>query len=149
MSEELNSEVKEAESVEEVVVEEAKVEESAPVAEEPKVETPKVVEAPAVTEDVISAPKPAPNGKPGLGFVGNGAMGSTTVPNKVSEKPAKTTAEKAEKVAIHSTKNVTWSEVGKVYRGYNIVTKAQADKWLTRDHVRLATPEEVAKEFNN
>jgi hypothetical protein len=37
--------------------------------------------------------------------------------------------------------------VGKVYRGYNIVTKEQADKWLTRDHIRLATPEEVAQEF--
>jgi hypothetical protein len=34
-------------------------------------------------------------------------------------------------------------------QGYNIVTKEQADKWLTRDHTRLATPEEVAKEFKN
>ena len=50
-------------------------------------------------------------------------------------------------VAVHSTKNVSWSEVGKVYRGYNIVTPQQAEKWLTRNHIRLATPEEVAKEF--
>ena len=151
MSEELNNEVKEAESVkEEVVVEETKVEESAPVVEEkPKVEAPKVVEAPVVAEDVISTPKPAANMKPGLGIVGNGAMGSTTVPKTEPVKPAKPAAPKAEKVAIYSSKNVTWSEVGKVYRGYNIVTKAQADKWLGRDHVRLATPEEVAKEFNN
>jgi hypothetical protein len=37
--------------------------------------------------------------------------------------------------------------VGKVYRGYNIVEKDAADKWLTRSHIRMATPEEVAKEF--
>jgi hypothetical protein len=50
-------------------------------------------------------------------------------------------------VALFSTKNVTWSEVGKVYRGYNIVEKDAAEKWLTRSHIRIATPEEVAKEF--
>jgi hypothetical protein len=37
--------------------------------------------------------------------------------------------------------------VGKVYRGYNIVEKDAAEKWLTRSHIRTATPEEVAKEF--
>jgi len=55
--------------------------------------------------------------------------------------------EKKEKVAVFSSRNVTWSGVGKVYRGYNIVDKGAADKWLTRDHIRLATPEEVAEEF--
>lgn len=53
----------------------------------------------------------------------------------------------SDKVAVHSTRNVTWNGVGKVYTGYNIVTQEQADKWLTRDHIRLATPQEVAKEF--
>jgi kynurenine formamidase len=55
--------------------------------------------------------------------------------------------EKTDKVAVHSSRNVTWSGVGKVYNGYNIVTEDQAEKWLTRDHIRLATPQEVAKEF--
>ncbi len=50
-------------------------------------------------------------------------------------------------VAVHSTKNVSLPGVGKIYRGYNIVTPEQAEKWLTRSHIRLATPEEVAKEF--
>jgi hypothetical protein len=54
---------------------------------------------------------------------------------------------KPETVAIHSTKNVSWPEIGKVLRGYNIVEKEIADKWLTRKHIRLATPEEVAREF--
>jgi hypothetical protein len=53
----------------------------------------------------------------------------------------------AKKVAVHSTRNVTWPNVGKVYTGYNIVTQEAADKWKTRDHIRIATPEEVAKEF--
>jgi hypothetical protein len=54
---------------------------------------------------------------------------------------------KAEKVAIFSDRNVTWGGVGKVYRGYNIVTEKEAEQWLTRNHVRMATPEEVAREF--
>jgi hypothetical protein len=53
----------------------------------------------------------------------------------------------SEKVALHSTKSVRWEEVGSLSKGYNIVTKAQADKWLTRSHVRIATPEEVKKAF--
>jgi hypothetical protein len=50
-------------------------------------------------------------------------------------------------VAIHSTKNVNWGGVGTVKKGYNIVSKEQADQWLTRRHIRLATPEEIAQEY--
>ena len=67
---------------------------------------------------------------------------------KPEVKPVVKKAEKKEDtVAIHSSKNVTWSGVGKVYIGYNIVSKEASEKWLTRDHTRLATPEEVAQEF--
>lgn len=94
--------------------------------------------------EVIEASKPSE--KPGLGAVANGAMGSTTF--KEEKKPAvKKVAKKEETVAVHSTRNVTWADVGKVYIGYNIVSKEAAEKWLTRDHIRLATPEEVAQEF--
>jgi hypothetical protein len=55
--------------------------------------------------------------------------------------------EEKETVAIHSTKNVSWPGVGKILKGYNIVTKASAEKWLKRSHVRSATPEEVARSF--
>lgn len=76
----------------------------------------------------------------------NGAIGSGS-----ADRPAKQVKQKAapkeDTVAIHSTRNVTWNEVGKVYRGYNIVSKSAAEKWLTRDHIRSATPEEVAREF--
>ena len=129
----------------------------APVVEEPVVEP--IVETPVVEEafvpphleaepDAIAAPAySAPEEIQALGAVAEGVIGATTAavasPRKKNSKPE----EKKETVAIHSTKNVTWSEVGKVYRGYNIVEKDAADKWLTRSHIRIATPEEVAKEF--
>jgi hypothetical protein len=58
-----------------------------------------------------------------------------------------TTATEKETVAIHSTKNVSWPGVGKVLKGYNIVTKENSKKWLQRNHIRIAAPEEVAREF--
>ncbi len=69
-----------------------------------------------------------------------------TVNKEIKKEPVK--KDKKEKtVAIHSTRNVTWNGVGKVYRGYNIVDEETAEKWLTRDHIRIATPQEVAKEY--
>jgi hypothetical protein len=113
------------EAVEEAPVVEAVVE--APVAEA-------VVEAPAAEEPVQA-----------LGFTKTGAIGSIAADGP--SKKIKAEPDLSGKVAIHSTKNVRWAEVGSVSRGYNIVTKAQADKWLTRSHVRIATPEEVKKAF--
>ena len=85
--------------------------------------------------------------KPALAPNENGVMSSVKV-DKINAADKKSTVkEKKETVAIFSTKNVTWQEVGKVYRGYNIVEKAAAEKWLTRDHIRLATPEEIKEEF--
>lgn len=82
----------------------------------------------------------------GVGMV-NGAIGvsKTAKQDKKKDVPKKAKTDKT--VAIHSTRNVTWNGVGKVYRGYNIVSQEIADKWLTRDHIRLATPQEVAKEY--
>jgi len=123
------------EPVVEAPVAEAVVE--APVVEAPVVEAPvaeAVVEAPAAEEPVQS-----------LGFTKTGAIGSMAADGpKNTPKPE---VDLAEKVAIHSTKSVRWEEVGSISKGYNIVTKAQADKWLTRGHVRTATPEEVQRAF--
>jgi hypothetical protein len=119
---------------EKIAEEAAKVE--APVAEA-VVEAPvaeAVVEAPAVEEPVQS-----------LGFTKTGAIGSMAADGP--KKDIKPSADLSEKVAIHSTRSVRWEEVGSITKGYNIVTKAQADKWLTREHVRIATPEEVQKAF--
>jgi hypothetical protein len=126
----------------------------APVAEEPVVEAPvveDVVETPVVEEAaqaVVEAPAyQAPEEVQALGSVAAGVIGATKAPRSSEKKKSGKAAEKVETVAIYSTKNVTWSEVGKVYRGYNIVEKDAAEKWLTRSHIRIATPEEVAKEF--
>ena len=104
--------------------------------EAPIVETPAepVVEALAAEEPVQS-----------LGFTETGAIGSMAADGK--SKKVKPEVDLSEKVAIHSTKSVRWEEVGAISKGYNIVSKAQADKWLTRSHVRIATPEEVKKAF--
>lgn len=86
---------------------------------------------------------------PGMATVEGGAIGSTRV-TTAKPKPQVTnqdTNTDVEKVAIHSTRNVFWEGVGTISRGYNIMTQAKANKWLTRDHTRLATPEEVAKEY--
>lgn len=148
MSENTNNEkttAKDApEATVEVVTPDTLVAEETPAVVEPEAV---VAEAPAVEETVIAPeePKKAQH----LDAVGNGAIGVKTVEKaeKKTEAKAKKAEPKDETVAIYSTRNVTWQGVGKVFFGYNIVTKEQADQWLTRTHVRLATPEEVAKEF--
>jgi hypothetical protein len=132
--------------VEESFVETPIVEETAVVETTP--EEPTVVEAPK--PDAITAPAyPSTNEEvQAIGPVDNGVMGTKSVPKREPRPAAKSAKEDlVEKVAIYSTKNVDWEEVGKVYKGYNIVTQEIADKWLTRSHVRLATPEEVKKAF--
>jgi DNA-binding protein H-NS len=101
-------------------------------------------------EGVISAPEPVESVKkvPAIAPVADGVIGSASASvTKANKKPKAVEGKEVEKVAVYSSKNVTWTGVGKVYVGFNIVTKEQADKWLTRNHTRLATPEEVAKEF--
>ena len=111
----------------------------------PKEETP-VVEEPA--QAVVETPAyEAPEEVQALGSVADGAIGVATTPRPAKKSaPAKKKAAQ-ETVALYSTKNVTWPGVGKVYSGYNVVDKAAADQWLTRSHIRVATPEEVAKAF--
>lgn len=133
--------VDEAPVVEAAVVEEPVVE--APAVEQPVEET----QAPA-QEDTIHAPSyQAPEEVQALGYVEAGVIGATKTVKASPKKKQEKAQEKKETVALHSTKNVTWSEVGKVYRGYNIVSKEASEKWLTRSHIRIATPEEVAREF--
>ena len=101
-----------------------------------------------VAQAVVEAPAyQAPEEVQALGYVAEGVIGATTAAVASPRKKKEKATEVKEKVALYSTKNVTWSEVGKVYRGYNIVDKDAAEKWLTRSHIRTATPEEVAKEF--
>ena len=133
-------------SVEEVP--EAKVEE---VAAEVIVEPTVSVAEETVDKNVISSSSKKTNTPSdmaaGLTGVAGGVIGTGAVKRKpaVKKEPE---SKPGDKVAIHSTRNVSWVGVGKVLKGVNIVTKDQADKWLTRDHVRLVTPDEVSKEYN-
>jgi hypothetical protein len=52
-----------------------------------------------------------------------------------------------EKVALFSTNNLFWNEIGSLTIGYNIVSSEKAERWLQHKAVRLATPEEVAKAY--
>jgi hypothetical protein len=52
-----------------------------------------------------------------------------------------------EKVAIYSLRNLTWTGIGALTKGYNIVTKEDAEQWITNKSVRTATPEEVKRAY--
>lgn len=52
-----------------------------------------------------------------------------------------------EKVAVYSMRNLSWTGVGALTKGYNIVTKEDADQWIKNKSVRAATPEEVKRAY--
>jgi len=102
--------------------------------------------------DLITAKatkKKSEGGTDAVGTLETGAIGvkKATKPKTTAAKPAATKKEVKATVALHSTKNVHWEGVGKVEKGYNIVSAKHAEQWLTRSHIREATPEEVAREF--
>ncbi len=66
---------------------------------------------------------------------------------KESSKIVVSKPESTEKVAIYSVRNLSWNGVGELTRGYNIVTKEDADKWITNKSVRTASPEEVKRAY--
>ena len=144
MSDEINNAVSDTTpEVVENTVEQAPVEATVELFNKPveAVEQPTAI----TTADFAKSAEPK---EQALGDVTNGIIGVSTKPVAPKEEKATPTKPKKEDtVAVHSTRNVTWNGVGKVYIGYNIVSKSEADQWLTRSHCRLATPEEVAKEF--
>lgn len=88
------------------------------------------------------------DGTDSVGAIETGAIGVTkSAPKKKTVNQTAPKKEKEPVVALYSSKNVVWESVGKVDKGYNIVTKAAAEKWLTRSHIREATPEEIAREY--
>jgi hypothetical protein len=143
-----NNPVAEEAVVESPIEEAPAVEAPAPVVEEAPAE-PVIEEAPAEpAQEAINAPAYKSNSEevPALGAVDNGVMGTTSVRRSEPRTHEKPKAEDSvEKVIIYSTKNVNWQEVGKIYKGYNIVTKDASEQWLTRPHVRIASPEEAKK----
>lgn len=104
-------------------------------------------EAPAPAENVISAPTRETSSGPSIISNDNGVIGSPQaerVFNKVVEEEPK---ENPNRTAVWSDKNIRWQGVGSLVKGYNIVTKEAAEKWLSRDGIREATPEEVATHY--
>lgn len=83
------------------------------------------------------------NPKQALGQIQDGVMGVGIQKENIKTPIIKNTA-KSDKVAVYSSKNLYWSEVGRLIKGYNIVTEEQAAKWLTMKYTRIASPEEIA-----
>lgn len=62
-------------------------------------------------------------------------------------KAKKETKQDQDVVALYSEGNMFQSKWGELSKGYNIVKKEYAEKWLQFKQVRIATPEEVAKYY--
>lgn len=120
------------------------------VAKEYGIKISKPKEVPVTADDnVIASPGTSKKGGKKSGALrpdGKGVIASGKADLSSKPKP-KAPAKQVVKVALFSSKNVTWPGVGQIGKGYNIMTRDMADKWLTRDHVREATPEEVAESF--
>lgn len=70
------------------------------------------------------------------------------VPTKKAA-PKKPDTKDENKVAIWSARNLRWTGVGQLSTGYNIVTEEAAEKWLGRQGVRKASPEELSTYYGN
>lgn len=144
-----NSELNDAQDIDtnDVVVESTPVELSvesvedvAPAVEE-TVKEPVKVEEPVAEPEVITSPEPVEE-KPALTPVGDGVIGSGKVKKKTAEKVEAVKSD-VEKVAVYANRNLVWAGVGKITKGYNIVTKDEAAKWLTIAGVKEVSPEVI------
>ena len=134
------------EPVAQEVVAETKVEQVAAELDlEPKISVVEEVEDKNVISSASQKKAKPSDLAAGLTGVAGGVIGTGTVKRKPAVKQPKKDAD--DKVALNSTRNVSWVGVGKVLKGINIVTKDQAEKWLTRDHITVVKPEDVAREF--
>lgn len=141
----------------------AVIENPAPKARKPR--TKKVAEESTVVENVsieeakevkteegqtvISAPsRPRAPRASNIHSKETGEISSNSADAALKKKVAPVAKEKeVEKIALWSSKNIRWTNVGELSKGYNIVTKEAAEKWLTKSGIREATPEEIATHF--
>lgn len=123
------------------------------VAETLPVENSSIEESENVSENeegqkVIVGPKKVRPARRSNSFVTEeGAIGSRAADAALAKKTNTVVEENAlskEKVAIWSDKNIHWAGTGHLSKGYNIVTREAADKWLKKSGIRNATAEEVA-----
>lgn len=102
---------------------------------------------------VVTAPKrPRAPRKSNMHTKNDGSIGSHAADAALANAPSATAKrenkEDPEKIALWSEKNIRWSVVGELSKGYNIVTKEAAEKWLTQRGIRRATPQEVATYYS-
>lgn len=145
-TENLNSEPKDDKVIEDAAAWQDLAKENV-VESEPEVLEPVIVDR-TVSEDkeaVIVADEPVET-KPSIQNIDNGIIGTGNTEVKPKPKKAET-KDNSEKIALLSEKNVFWEGVGRVGKGYNIVDAEEGKKWLTRNFIRLATPEEIKQEF--
>lgn len=125
---------------------------SAPVAvENVVIEEAKTDEVNDEGQKVITGPKKAKSARRSNSFVTeNGAVGSRAADAALARKSGgpEQKEDDTEKVAVWSNKNIRWTNIGALSKGYNIVTKEAAEMWLTKDGIREATPEEVATYYS-
>ena len=101
-------------------------------------------------ENVIGSSRTNAKGGKKTGAVtttANGAIGSGPADKSPKVKATEPKETKLKTVALFSTRNVLVEGIGKINKGYNIVDEDKAEQWLKRDHVRTATPKEVAEEY--
>jgi hypothetical protein len=101
-------------------------------------------------ENVIGSSRTNAKGGKKTGAVtttANGAIGSGPADRSPKVKATEFKETKLKTVALFSTRNVLVEGIGKITKGYNIVDEDKAEQWLKRDHVRTATPKEVAEEY--
>jgi len=78
---------------------------------------------------------------------------TSTKKTTASKQTSKTVEPKKEKstpsqVAVYSEGKLAHPALGRLTKGYNVVSKEQADEWMKLSKkVRLATPEEVAAAY--
>jgi len=102
-------------------------------------------------QKVITGPKKGRPARRSNSFVTEtGAVGSRAADAALNRKTAveEPKEDASEKVAIWSNKNIRWTNVGALSKGYNIVNKEAAEMWLTKDGIREATPDEVATYYS-
>ena len=69
------------------------------------------------------------------------------IPKETEEGKPEKKYDPDDKVAIYSAKNIFWNGIGTINVGYNIVSREASEKWLTRNGIREASPQEIAKYY--
>lgn len=134
-----------AETVEEKVTATEKVAKETPVVQKVKIEG-------VVNEEgqkIITGPKKAkPVKNSNMKQNDDNILGSRAADRSFNKLISEEAPKKNnDKVALWSNKNIRWTGIGALTKGYNIVTEEASEKWLDKDGIRKATPEEVATYF--